>query len=146
MEELVCPECGQSQFKTKASLAAHRKFAHDVDGKSAKPSFSEKVLQRLTEIEEKVDGNLNKEVSMASNEELDRVCEMFPDLCRKVDRIGDILDQHPVPNESLLEMWRQCPDCQQKLEKLIKSGAFSGKAEEDGEPDDFPWVDKHVND
>ena len=150
MEELACPDCEKS-FKTKASLAAHRKFAHGVDGKSAKPSFSEKVLQRLTEIEEKVDGNLNKEVTMASNEELDRMCEMFPDLCEQVssmeeriNHISEIMESHPVPNETLLEAWRECPECQPKLERLIKSGAFKEKAEEEQDKD-FPWVDHSIN-
>jgi len=152
--ELTCPECGQSQFKTKASLAAHRKFAHDVDGKSAKPSFSEKVLQRLTEIEEKVDGNLNKEVTMASNEELGQVCRLFPGLCQKVDRIQGILESHPKPlKESLEPLWMECPECRElwlRWKEEIKAEALNDfsykrgteKAEKD---EDFPWVDHSIN-
>jgi len=141
--ELVCDICGKGEFSTKASVAAHKRFIHHIPGDHAKPSPTEKVMEKLEEICEKLDGN--KEVSMPSSEELDRVCEMFPDLCQKVDRIENLLESHPVPNETLLQMWRQCPECQPKFERLIKSGAFKEKAEE-AKSDDFPWVDRSISD
>ena len=142
MEEIICPECGQTGFKCNASLAAHRKFKHKVDGLTTKRTQLDEVLSRLDEIENKIN---DKGVNMATDEDLDRMCAQFPGLCQKVDRIGDVLESHPVPNENLLQMWRQCPECQPKLERLIKSGAFKEKAEE-AKSDDFPWVDHHIND
>lgn len=149
--DLTCLECGNG-FSTKAALAAHKRFKHGIDGVSAKQPFTEKVFDKLTEMTSRIDeiqGNIKdkEEVSMPSNEELDRVCAMFPGLCKKVDNIENIVGSHPKPAESLEKIWLECPECKElwlAWKKRIGEGAVNAhkmnKEETEEEEPDLPWV------
>lgn len=154
-EDLNCPECGNG-FSTKAALAAHRKFKHDVPSPNAKQPLSEKVLERLEEITSRIDevqGKLNdgQEVTnMPSDEELNRMCERFPGLCAKVDRIANVVESHPKPSRGLLDIWDNCPECRSMLQAMADRGEFDGyksKAKvgasesEEEQESRLPWVD-----
>ena len=79
-------------------------------------------------------------------------CKQFPSLCgqvanleKKVNVIQEATTSHPTPTESLIELWRGCPDCSPKLDKMIQEGKF--KPAEEKEPEEessFPWIPKEA--
>lgn len=152
-EQLTCPECGQDGFKSTAGLSVHRRYKHNVDGASAKTSMNDRILQRLAELEEKIDSGgsegltrqdiseivanetnsvfsrlpelLSKEVTnMPSDQELDDMCRRFPDLCAKVSNIENLVGSHPKPTRGLLDLWDNCPECRSMLRAMADRGEF----------------------
>jgi len=151
-KKLTCPECGENHFATNAALQSHRHFKHGVNSPNAKQPLSEKVMEKLEEMTNRIDeiqGNLKdkQEVTMPSNEELDQVCAMFPGLCRKVDNIENIVGSHPKPVESLERIWLECPECRDlwlAWKKRIGEGAvnaYKNGGHEESEEEGLPWVD-----
>jgi hypothetical protein len=70
-------------------------------------------------------------------------CSRFPALCgqvnsleKKVNAIQEATTSHPTPTEALLEIWRNCPDCKPKAEKL----GLIKPVEEKEEESSFPWI------
>ena len=75
-------------------------------------------------------------------EQMGDFCARFPELCqqvsglqKKVGKIEEAVTQHPIPSESLLDLWRQCDDCRPKAEKL---GIL--KPIEEEQVSSFPWI------
>jgi len=59
-------------------------------------------------------------------------CQRFPELCgqvsslqRQVKGITEVMASHPKPDERLINIWENCPECRPELDRLVKSGAFN---------------------
>jgi len=137
-KEYYCDEC---DFTTDniGALGSHRKYIHGKDGRFAKKSLE----QRLNELVEEVHGM--PELTKGEVEEIIRrelansdFCQRFPDLCKRVERIEDVVGGHPIPSEQLLQVWGSCEECRPKLERLVKSGTF--KAKEETEDEEEQWT------
>jgi len=70
--------------------------------------------------------------------ELLDICTQMPWLCSQIKELKSLMTNHVSPSESLIDQWRNCPDCASKLDKLIKQGKFVDTEEE--VVSSFPWI------
>jgi len=77
-----------------------------------------------------VDASVPAAEPAGDNPQLKSMCELFPDLCRRVETLGNQVDElyndrhgHPVPDEGLVEALenadKNCPDCRAKVRTFV---------------------------